>query len=731
MRKVVNINKKWLFTMNSESKTVSLPHTWNNLDGQDGTNGYLKGKAVYSKTLEPSDKITFLECEGVNAKAEIRVDNQLIYTHKGGYSTFRVDITKFIKYGCRLDITADNSADDTIYPAFADFTFYGGIYRDVNLIEVPECRFSMTDHGSDGVYVTPVKKDDKWEVQIKALIDNADYSHKLRFTLLDADEKVAAQKEVDIKPIVCDKLIIENPILWQGVENPYLYTVKCELIDSNGNIDDNLDIKTGFREFYIDSEKGFFLNGKHIKLKGVSRHQDREDMGNAITPKQHREDVKLILDIGANSVRLAHYQQNKFFYNLCDEKGLLVWAEVPVISKFNIKAQANAQSQLVELIKQNYNHPAIFCWGIENELTLSGNGSKQMISCIDKLNRIAKHLDHSRLTTCAQVSFCNIESQLNNITDILGYNHYFGWYAGTSDEISNWLDDWHEKNPLKKLCLSEYGAEGIINYHSENPVQGDYSEDYQAMFHEKYLENINSRDWLWGSYVWNMFDFGSAMRNEGGIRGRNNKGLVTFDRDVKKDAFYLYKAYWSDKRFVHITKERYVERPIGKTDIKVYSNCPKVTLSVNGKSQIIEGNKIFIFKDIEIKEGENVITACGARKRPVHTIKVIGTNEPSKSYTMPGDCSGFIRNWFTAQDSDKNPDMLSIEDNIGTLVSSCEFHSLIKNSGGDSAEKIVSSPLLKPLYPVKVKTLVKVAEKLGTDEKMLNMFAGFLQTVKK
>ena len=225
MRKVTNINKDWLFTMNSESKNVNLPHTWNNLDGQDGTNGYLKTKAVYSKTLEPSNKITFLECEGVNAKAEIRVDNQLIYSHKGGYSTFRVDITKFIKHGCRIDITADNSADDTVYPAFADFTFYGGIYRDVNLIEVPECRFSMTDHGSDGVYVTPVHKKNNWDVQIKALVDNADYSHKLRFILLDADKKVIAQKDTDIRPIVCDKLIVENPTLWDGVENPYLYTL--------------------------------------------------------------------------------------------------------------------------------------------------------------------------------------------------------------------------------------------------------------------------------------------------------------------------------------------------------------------------------------------------------------------------------------------------------------------------------------------------------------------------
>lgn len=731
MRKVTNINKNWLFTINGESINVNLPHTWNNMDGQDGTNGYLKSRGTYTKELEPSSKITFLECEGVNAKAEIRINNQLVATHKGGYSSFRVDITKFIKYGCRVDITADNTPDETIYPVFADFTFYGGIYRDVKLIEVPECRFSMNDYGSNGVYITPIKKKNNWELQIKALIENIDYSKKVRFTLLDANKKEVASIDSIIKPIICDKIIVDAPILWQGIENPYLYILRCEIIDESGNVIDNLDIRTGFREFFIDSEKGFFLNDQHIKIKGVSRHQDRENMGNALTPKQHREDVKLILDIGANSVRLAHYQQNSFLYNLCDEKGLLVWAEIPMISRFNIKAQDNAESQLVELIKQNYNHPSIFCWGIENEITLNGKKSKNMQLCLQKLNSIAKFLDKTRLTTCAQVSLCDMKSELNNITDILGYNHYFGWYAGTTDEIDNWLNDWHAENPLKKLCLSEYGAEGIIKYHSEHPIQGDYSEDYQALFHEAYLENINKRDWLWGSYVWNMFDFGSAIRNEGGVRGRNNKGLITFNREIKKDSFWLYKAYWSDKRFVHITKEHYLERPIGKTDIKVYSNCPKVTLTVNGKKESLEGSKIFIFKDIDIQKGENVITACGARKRPTHSITVIGTDKPTESYKMDGNCSSFVRNWFVADNDVRNPDMLSIDDSIGTVVSSQEFRSLVKSSAGETVAKLIATPFLKPFYPIKVRTLVKTAKKFGTDERILNMVGGFLQTVKK
>lgn len=543
MRNVIRINDGWLFALDGKTETVNLPHTWNAFDGQDGTNGYLRTKATYSKELPKSDKKTFLECKGVNSKAEIRVNNELVAVHEGGYSAFRVDISDYIRHGCRVDITADNSPDESVYPTMADFTFYGGVYRDVNLIEIPDCRFSMKDYGSDGIYITPRHVGEGgWELSIKALIDNADCSHKARFTLIDAEGNEKASTVADLRPIISAKLSVEDPILWNGRKNPYLYTVRCEIFDSSiGEVTDNIDIRTGLRDYRIDSHKGFFLNGEHLKLQGVSRHQDRENMGNAITEKQHAEDVKLILDVGANSVRLAHYQQNSYFYDLCDESGLLVWAEVPVISRFSSKRNKNAEQQLVELIKQNYNHPSIFCWGIENEITIGGSASKRLITFLKRMNKLARYLDPTRYTTCAQLCMCPVTSPLNHITDILGYNHYFGWYMGSCNEFDKWLDEWHRENPEGKLCLSEYGAEGITKYHSDSPLQGDYSEDYQALFHEHYIKAINEHDWLWGSYVWNMFDFGSASRNEGGVRGRNNKGLVTFDRKIKKDSFWLYK----------------------------------------------------------------------------------------------------------------------------------------------------------------------------------------------
>ena len=457
MRNIIRINDGWLFTLDGKTETVNLPHTWNAFDGQDGTNGYLRTKATYSKELPKSDKKTFLECRGVNSKAEVRVNNELVAVHEGGYSAFRVDISDYIRYGCRVDITADNSPDESVYPTMADFTFYGGVYRDVNLIEVPDCRFTMNDYGSDGIYITPRRVgEDGWELSIKALIDNADCSHKARFTLIDADGNEKASAIADLCPIISAKLPVEDPVLWNGRKNPYLYTVRCEIFDSTTEeVTDNIDIRTGLREYHIDSHKGFFLNGEHIKLQGVSRHQDRENMGNAITEKQHAEDIKIILDVGANSVRLAHYQQNSYFYDLCDESGLLVWAEVPVISRFSPKRNENAEQQLVELIKQNYNHPSIFCWGIENEITIAGSASKKLITFLKHMHKVARHLDPTRYTTCAQLTTCPVNSPLNHITDIIGYNHYYGWYMGPCDEINNWLDEWHRENPEGKLCLSE------------------------------------------------------------------------------------------------------------------------------------------------------------------------------------------------------------------------------------------------------------------------------------
>ena len=718
MRKTTNINSDWEFTINRKTETVNLPHTWNAVDGQSQRD-YLRGTGVYTKTLPKYENCggVYLEISAANTKCRVYLNDIFLGEHINGYSMFRFEITPYLTFDENiLKIYVDNSHDEFLYPQTADFTFYGGLYRDVNLIEgVSGTHFALLDKSRTGIYITS-KKDGT--VYIKSNIEGAASGLEKRFTVYAADGSEVARAEIPAAKENA-RLFIENPVLWNGRKNPYLYTVKCELL-KNGEAIDCVTERFGIRDYDFDSENGFFLNGEPLKMQGVSRHQDREFMGNALTEKEHREDVDLICDIGANAVRLAHYQQSDFFYSLCDEKGLLVWAEIPVISKFSKKKQAQAKLMLEELIRQNYNHPSIFCWGVENEVTM-GLKTPSLVKCIKELNTIAHTLDKSRPTTCAQISFEPTSSELNRITNILGYNHYFGWYMQTADEIARWLDKFHTENPNLMLCLSEYGAEAITTLHSEMPVQGDYSEEYQAVFHEKYLKAINERRWLWGSFVWNMFDFGSASRDEGGVKGRNNKGLVTIDRKIKKDSFYLYKAHWSDEKFVYITGERRKDRLTGEREIKVYSNCSEITLTVNGEAQTLKADRIFIFK-ANILPGENIITAVSGEC--THTITVNGVSEENPDYALKEGEHSFVRNWFEASD-EINPDCLSLNDDLGTLVNNGEVQKLMKTHLGKSLT--VPSPLTKiPLKPVY--TLVSKNKK---GKELTDLANQFLQTVDK
>lgn len=716
MRKIININSGWNFEKENCTEKVNLPHTWNAIDGQSDKN-YYRGKCSYRKTIQRYDGGVILEINGANTRSEVFVNGAFVGEHTNGYGMFRFDITPFLtKEENELLITVDNSSDPLLYPQVADFTFYGGLYRDVNIIcGLSETHFALLDKSKNGVYITPKVKGD---VYIKSFVEGSTEGITKEFEIFDSEgNSVAAGVFNGDSNAV--KLHVESPVLWNGTENPYLYTLAARLKRGNEIIDEVKDC-FGFREFEFDSEKGFFLNGKHLKLKGVSRHQDREFLGNALTYKEHKEDVDIICDVGANSVRLAHYQHNDKFYNECDKAGLLVWAEIPVISNFSKKKQPQARLMLEELIRQNYNHPSIFCWGIENEISI-GSPSPSLYKGISELNSIAKQLDKTRPTACAQVAMLPIKSKLNHITDILGYNHYFGWYFQAAGQINIWLDKFHKENPRLKLCLSEYGAEGITALHSAVPVQGDYSEEYQAVFHEKYLKAINERDWLWGSYVWNMFDFGSAIRNEGGVKGRNNKGLVTIDRKIKKDSFWLYKAYWSDEKFVHITGERYIDRTVGEQEIKVYSNCDNVKLTVNGNEQTLSDNKIFKFT-AEILQGENVITAVSGDC--THEIKINGVTEENESYSLGENNGSFVRNWFEAGET-VDPQRLSLYDNIGTIIGNPEIQKILKTQAGI----VITIP--KPLGKISLKPVVKAIEKTKKGKELTSFANSYLQSIKK
>ena len=711
----ISLNDKWRLTLEGKTFEVDLPHTWNNIDGQDGKDGYLRTKAVYSKTLAPRAGVCYLEVLAANSVAEVFLDGAKLCTHEGGYSAFWTDLTGMSEKGGKLEISVDNSPNEAVYPTMADFTFYGGLYRGVNLLVCPEKHFLPTSNGV-GIWATAYKRDDGWELVITFETSASAKGDEVSFILKDRDGKEVGSAKAKGG---AGRAVIKvgSPRLWD-VDDPYLYTLV-------GSIEggDSAEIETAFRYFSFDADKGFFLNGRHLKIKGVSRHQDREGVGNALTHAMHEEDIKLIKEVGANSVRLAHYQHSDYFYTLCDREGLLVWAEVPVISRFSPKRQFNALSQLKELVLQAKNHPSIFTWSIANEITIAGE-SRGLKEALSELDALAKSLDDSRPTVMAAVTMCPVTSELNSVTDIIGYNHYFGWYVGTYRDLDNWLKKWRKTAPDKKLCLSEYGAEGITRYQNSHPVPGDYSESYQAVYHENYMERIAAADWMWGSYVWNMFDFGSAARNEGGVRGRNNKGLVTFDRKIKKDSFYLYKAWWSDEPFIKIAGERYLKRKIGVSEIKVYSNAAKIRLEVGGYSAEAEGAHVFKFGNVPISEGKNVLKATADGLEDV--LEIEGVAEEPAEYTLPAGAESFVRNWFASDTDEIDPTRFSTADKVGDLLKNAEMQALIKKFVGNKLPK----PLLVLVKPFRVRTLLKLPF-VKLDEQMVSMIDRYLQTIKK
>ena len=543
MRKIININENWQFSktakepvsvMPTDWQALDLPHTWNGTDGQDGGNDYYRGTCYYAKSISADTlcgKECYIEFQGVNSSATVYFNGKELVTHHGGYSTFRVKVDN-IQAENLLVVMVDNSPNETVYPQVADFTFYGGIYRDVNVINVDECHFDLDYFGACGVMVTPAIDGANAKVNAKAF---ANCDGDVQFVIKNADGDVVATATAKGKEASAD-MVIENVHLWNGKIDPYLYTLEATLV-ANGEAVDFVSTRFGCRSFEIDANRGFILNGKEYPLRGVSRHQDRPQVGNALTKEMHREDMELICEMGATTIRLAHYQHDQYFYDLCDEKGLVIWAEIPYISRHMEGGYDNTISQMKELVVQNYNHPSIVVWGLSNEITIAGADDPHLIKNHKDLNDLVHSLDSTRLTTIASVTMCSMDSEYVHISDVLSYNHYFGWYGGTTDMNGPWFDDFHKKYPNKPIGCSEYGCEAL-DWHTSNPTQGDYTEEYQAYYHEELIKQFAVRPYLWATHVWNMFDFAADARAEGGENGMNHKGLVTFDRQYKKDSFY-------------------------------------------------------------------------------------------------------------------------------------------------------------------------------------------------
>lgn len=760
MRFYESLNEDWKFAktdqvpekmpchgQDKDWEWVDLPHTWNNWDGQDGGGDYYKGKGVYLKTIErpdvPADYKIYLEFEGVNSVAEVYLNNEKVCEHKGGYSAFRVDATEALKEGkAYLAVVADNKNRTDVYPQMADFTFYGGIYRNVTMICVSPTHFCLDYLGSAGVAFDTKLQGEDALVNLSAWLTDAKESDMVQFEIMDEDESVVAEAFApaawETKATAC----IEKAHLWQGVKDPYLYTVTARIVRHN-EVLDQVEASLGVREFYVDPEKGFFLNGIPTPLRGVSRHQDRLGQGNALTEEDHLEDAYLIAELGANTVRLAHYQHNQAFYDACDALGLVVWAEIPFISVMSKdpKGHDNCRQQMKELIYQNYNHPCICFWGISNEITIGGD-RPGLQENLEDLNKLVKELDSTRLTTMAQVSALPKESRHNQITDVLSYNHYFGWYGGDYTQNEKWLDEFHQMYPDRPLGISEYGCEGIISWHTDDPKCKDYTEEYQAEYHEHMAKIIDERPYLWATHIWNMFDFGCDARDEGGVKGRNNKGLVTLDRKVKKDAYYIYKAYWSEEPFVHITGRRYALRPYDHMTVKVYSNQKQVTLYVNGKSAgTQEGNKIFLFENIALDQDINVITAK-AEGCPADTVTFTKVSQPYAGYVRPvdeEDEGAGVKNWFEGVDENGElPEMTfnegyySVRDFVSEILTNEEAAEILVSAINTYGTMKTKRSMLGILSGVPVEDLAEMyASDKEKRERLLRLANAELQKVKK
>ena len=624
MREITKIMKGWEFTgPDGTTTTVDLPHTWNARDGQDGGNDYWRGTCIYrthfaAPQFNTASHQVWIQFDGVNASAHVVLNGSPVCNHDGGYSTFRANITELLRDENELTVEVDNSKNDRVYPQKADFTFYGGIYRDVSLMVVSKNHFTLYYFGGPGIRSTPTVQGADASVQVTTWHDG---EGEVSIELLDAaGNTVATGKGPDIT------LTIFNAHLWNGVKDPYLYSCKARLV-VNGTVEDETTTRFGVRSFKVDPKKGFFLNGKSYPLHGVSRHQDRKGLGNAITREMHDEDMALIKEIGANTIRLAHYQHDQYFYDLCDEVGMVVWAEIPYISEHMPNGRENTISQMKELIIQNYNHPCIVCWGVSNEITISTKDKKDMLDNHRQLNDLCHEMDKTRLTTLACYAMCGPFNRSAHITDMVSWNLYLGWYVPGFILNDLWMDFFHLVYPNRPLGFSEYGAEGMPNLHSSKPRRGDHTEEYQAKYHEYMLRCFKRHPWMWATHVWNMFDFAADARDQGGEPGMNHKGLVTFDRKTKKDSFYLYKAWWSDEAFVHICSKRFVERTGSTATVKVYSNQSTVALYVNGnKVGEQTGEHVFTFK-VPLN-GELHIQAVAGDRTDESVIRHVDTPNP-------------------------------------------------------------------------------------------------------
>jgi len=660
LRQRVDLNASWRFLKADASgaqnpgfddsawSAVSVPHTWNAQDGQDGGDNYYRGIGWYRRHYTPpstfAGKKLWLQFAGANTVTDVWINGTYLGQHKGGYARFRFDATAALKLGVDnvIAVKVSNAPDPDVPPLSADFTFFGGIYRNVSLTVTDPLSVRMLDNAGPGLYLR--------QRSVSSTSATVDLTTKLwnnggtarsvavHAVVTDAVNNVVADTTTTPQSLAAgtglqtvQTVTIANPHRWQGKADPYLYKANVEIRDAvTGTVTDVVTERLGLRSVTIDASNGLFLNGTHLSLHGVNRHQDNLNRGWAIGDADHTRDFDLMDEMGVNALRTAHYQQDQKVYNLADERGYLVWAEIPLVNNVTDSSafRANAAQQLREMIRQNYNHPSIAFWGIGNE---QRNDDTVTNSTLDTLAGIVNTEDADRFSTYAHNG--SITSGLVNHTEVDGYNRYHGWYYGSYNDFGGFFDNLHSTQPSRLIAVSEYGAGASIIQHQENPPKPTpdsdwHPEEYQALLHEATWAQIQARPYLWGTFVWNMFDFASDKRSEGDTYGRNDKGLVTYDRLTKKDAFYWYKANWTTTPFVYITSRRWTDRTNAVTTIKVYGNVDSVVLTLNGVAlgpAKTSSNHIYSWPSVTLAPGANTVVATGTRAGTTYTDTVTWT----------------------------------------------------------------------------------------------------------
>lgn len=720
MRTVTPLNAGWQFArLETASLTpparcpalqdVVLPHVWNRDD--PGASGCCLYRVRFAAALAAGQR-AYLAFDAVCGVARVFVNGVFLGEHRGSYSRFVLEATTALRPENTLEVLADNTRFDDVNPLIGDFTYWGGISRPVSLLTVGDDHFDPAYYGAPGLEILEASAEGL--LRLNARVCGGD-GCEVEYLVTDAEGQEAACRRVPAGA-PATQLRLKKPRLWNGQADPYCYRCTARLLRGD-TVCDEVSLPFGFCSVSLDAENGFALNGKRLRLNGVARHHDRQSEGCAPPPAQVEEDFAILQDLGANAVRLSHYQHPQQVYDLCDGAGLVAWAEIPMLAMpaGNDAVVENARAQLTELILQNRHHPSICFWGVQNEIAMMGE-HLAMYRHVRELSELAKTLDPTRLTGAANLYSVPNSSQLNFLTDAVGYNIYFGWYYGELSDYAPFFARFHADDPAVPLGVTEYGVDCSPQYHTDTPACKDYTEEFQCLYHETAYAAMQADGRLWGTFVWNLFDFSSAIRDEGGVKARNCKGLVTWDRALKKDAYYYYKACWSRCPFVYLAGRRYRNRCGAATEIKVYSNQPSVALYVNGQLFAEQtGRAVFTFAGVPLTE-TTCLEARAGECRDTIVLHRVSAQDPA--YNCPQRGTGNrVTNWFKRQDAaDLFPQgCYSIGDRIGDLLADSRTAAILE----EALPEVVNNPRARTMGGMTLMRVLDYNADAVTEEQVL------------